>query len=131
MIQSLPQLNSIGVPGVEEPIRSAKREFVNDLFNVYMNLENLGTLNSSGTEEKYLDSRVSGSKKYGGETPSSDNEVEKGKGQEEYHLRYCSDCSTYSKCFDGILQIDHESTKRNQGVHQSTGSCEFNEAELK
>ncbi|KAE8716377.1 Transcription factor VIP1 [Hibiscus syriacus] len=45
-----------------------------DLFNSYMNLENLETLNSSGTEDKDLDSKASGTKTYGGE--SSDNEVD-------------------------------------------------------
>ncbi|GMI83102.1 DRINK ME-LIKE, basic leucine-zipper 29 [Hibiscus trionum] len=33
--------------------------------------------------------------------------------------------------FKGSLQFDDESTKRNRGVHPSTGSNEFNEAELK
>lgn len=82
--------------GVEKPIQLVKREsewskdggsnveltgerksegdVADDLFNAYMNLENLETLNSSGTEDKDLDSRASGTKTYGGE--SSDNEVE-------------------------------------------------------
>ncbi|KAK8476674.1 hypothetical protein V6N13_120864 [Hibiscus sabdariffa] len=53
------------------------------------------------------------------------------KGSRGVPLEILLDRSAYSKCFEGILQIDHESTKRNQGVHQSTRSCEFNEAELK
>ncbi|KDP36957.1 hypothetical protein JCGZ_08248 [Jatropha curcas] len=49
-------------------------EVVDDLFSAYMNLDNMNALNSSGTEDKDLDSRVSGSKTNGAE--SSDNEVE-------------------------------------------------------
>ncbi|XVE94600.1 hypothetical protein REPUB_Repub02eG0022500 [Reevesia pubescens] len=81
--------------GVEKPVQLVKREsewgknggsnvemagerksegdVADDLFNAYMNLENLETLNSSGTEDKDFDSRASGTKTYG---ESSDNEVE-------------------------------------------------------
>ncbi|KAE8719480.1 putative transcription factor PosF21 [Hibiscus syriacus] len=54
--------------------RKSDGDFADDLFNAYMNLENLETLNSSGTEDKDLDSKASGTKTYGGE--SSDNEVD-------------------------------------------------------
>ncbi|GLT69156.1 hypothetical protein SLA2020_413310 [Shorea laevis] len=54
--------------------RKSEGEDVDDLFSAYMNLDNIDTLNSSGTEEKDLDSRASGTKTNGGE--SSDNEVE-------------------------------------------------------
>ncbi|XP_044512067.1 bZIP transcription factor 29-like [Mangifera indica] len=98
MIQSTPQLipiGSRGIPDVEKPIQLVKRvsewnakdgsnnaegisekkpELVDDLISEYMNLDNIDTLNSSGTEDKDLDSRASGTKTNGGE--SSDNEVE-------------------------------------------------------
>ncbi|GLU04544.1 hypothetical protein SLE2022_216830 [Rubroshorea leprosula] len=54
--------------------RKSEGEDVDDLFSAYMNLDNIDTLNSSGTEEKDLDSRASGTKTNEGE--SSDNEVE-------------------------------------------------------
>ncbi|GMI78552.1 DRINK ME-LIKE, basic leucine-zipper 29 [Hibiscus trionum] len=103
MIQSSPQLvpigqfqGGIGSFGAGKPIQLVKREsewkkdcgsnvevsgerksegdIADDLFNAYMNLENLETLNSSGTEDKDLDSKASGTKTYGCE--SSDNEVD-------------------------------------------------------
>jgi hypothetical protein len=49
-------------------------EVVDDFFSEYMNLENIDKMNSSGTEEKDLDSRASGSKTNG--CDSSDNEAE-------------------------------------------------------
>ncbi|KAB1203709.1 Transcription factor VIP1 [Morella rubra] len=49
-------------------------EVMDDLFNELMNLDNIDKMNSSGTEEKDLDSRASGSKTNG--CDSSDNEVE-------------------------------------------------------
>ena len=49
-------------------------EISDDLINVYMNFENIDKMNSSGTEEKDLDSRASGSRTNG--CDSSDNEVE-------------------------------------------------------
>ncbi|GLT92036.1 hypothetical protein SLE2022_098950 [Rubroshorea leprosula] len=81
--------------GVEKPIQLVKKESesskdgnsnadgfgekrsegeVDDFFSAYMNLDNIDTLNSSGTEDKDLDSRASGAKTNGCE--SSDNEVE-------------------------------------------------------
>ncbi|KAB2628209.1 transcription factor PosF21 [Pyrus ussuriensis x Pyrus communis] len=60
--------------GMDE--RKSGGEVVDDLFNAYMNLENIDKMNSSGNEDKDLDSRASGSKTNGGE--SSDNEVESG-----------------------------------------------------
>lgn len=54
--------------------RKSEGEVVDDLFSEYMNLDNIDTLNSSGTEDKDLDSRASGTKTNGCE--SSDNEVE-------------------------------------------------------
>ncbi|XP_057511628.1 bZIP transcription factor 29-like [Actinidia eriantha] len=60
--------------------RKPEREVVDDLFSAYMNLENIDTLNSSGTDDKQsnenredLDSRASGTKTNGGD--SSDNEA--------------------------------------------------------
>ncbi|OMO75308.1 hypothetical protein COLO4_26177 [Corchorus olitorius] len=53
--------------------RKTEGDVADDLFNAYMNLDNLETLNSSGTEDKDLDSRASGTKTQG---ESSDNEVE-------------------------------------------------------
>nr|KAJ0213839.1 hypothetical protein LSAT_V11C400195690 [Lactuca sativa] len=59
---------------------ASEGEVVDDLFSAYMNLENLDTLNSSGTDDKQgtenredLDSRASGTKTNGGD--SSDNEA--------------------------------------------------------
>ncbi|CAI9271209.1 unnamed protein product [Lactuca saligna] len=59
---------------------ASEGEVVDDLFSAYMNLENLDTLNSSGTDDKQgtenredLDSRASGTKTDGGD--SSDNEA--------------------------------------------------------
>jgi hypothetical protein len=49
-------------------------EVVDDFFSEYMNLDNIDKMNSSGTEEKDLDSRASGSKTNG--CDSSDNEAE-------------------------------------------------------
>lgn len=104
MIQSSPQLIPISsrglldgsVSGRENPIQLVKQgqnkdrdgnnnangigekksegEVVDDLFSAYMNLENIDKVNSSGTEDKDFDSRVSASKSNGCE--SSDNEVE-------------------------------------------------------
>lgn len=60
--------------------RKSEGEVVDDLFSAYMNLENIDTLNSSGTDDKQgtenredLDSRASGTKTNGGD--SSDNEA--------------------------------------------------------
>ncbi|XP_071701415.1 bZIP transcription factor 29-like [Rutidosis leptorrhynchoides] len=60
--------------------RKSEGEVVDDLFSAYMNLDNLDTLNSSGTDDKQgtdnredLDSRASGTKTNGGD--SSDNEA--------------------------------------------------------
>ncbi|XP_076916976.1 bZIP transcription factor 29-like [Bidens hawaiensis] len=61
--------------GMEE--RKSEGEVVDDLFSAYMNLDNLDTLNSSGTDEKHEtreeNSRASGTKTNGGD--SSDNEA--------------------------------------------------------
>lgn len=103
MIQSSPQLIPISSRGVldgsasgrENPVQLAKQgqnkdrdgngnangigekksegEVVDDLFSAYMNLEHIDKVNSSGTEDKDFDSRVS-AKSNGCE--SSDNEVE-------------------------------------------------------
>nr|GEW58874.1 probable transcription factor PosF21 [Tanacetum cinerariifolium] len=60
--------------------RKSEGEVVDDLFTAYMNLDNLDTLNSSGTDDKQgtdnhedLDSRASGTKTNG--CDSSDNEA--------------------------------------------------------
>ncbi|OVA12613.1 Basic-leucine zipper domain [Macleaya cordata] len=57
--------------------RKSEGEVVDDLFSAYMNLDNLDTLNSSGTDDKTgqdNDSRASGTKTNG--VDSSDNEAE-------------------------------------------------------
>ncbi|KAK8483294.1 hypothetical protein V6N13_075496 [Hibiscus sabdariffa] len=146
IIQSLPQMSSIGNLGVEEPIQSRKRELADDLFNAYMSLENIETLNSCGTEDKDLDSRGSGKKTYGGE--SSENEVESsvnghhinmhGQGmsfgvsiEKKEGVRRTAAGDIAPTLFKGNLQFYDESRKRNRGVRRSTGSSEFNEAEIK
>ncbi|KAJ4965592.1 hypothetical protein NE237_017441 [Protea cynaroides] len=60
--------------------RKSEAESIDDLFSAYMNLDNMDSLNSSGTEDKQchenredLDSRASGTKTNG---ESSDNESE-------------------------------------------------------
>lgn len=60
--------------------RKPEGEVMDDLFSAYMNLDNLDTLNSSGTDDKQsmenredLDSRASGTRTNGGD--SSDNEA--------------------------------------------------------
>ncbi|KAL8543192.1 hypothetical protein ACS0TY_003918 [Phlomoides rotata] len=60
--------------------KKSEGEVVDDLFNAYMNLDNIDAFNSSGTDEKPgnenredLDSRASGTKTNGGD--SSDNEA--------------------------------------------------------
>jgi len=72
-----------GVDGNEEGMgeRKSEGEAMDDLFSAYMNLDNLDSLNSSGTDDKNanenredLDSRASGTKTNGGD--SSDNEAE-------------------------------------------------------
>ncbi|XVF63740.1 hypothetical protein PTKIN_Ptkin09bG0110800 [Pterospermum kingtungense] len=157
--------------GVEKPIQLVKREsewskdggsnvevtgerksegdVADDLFNAYMNLENLETLNSSGTEDKDLDSRASGTKTYGGE--SSDNEVEsrvnghpigmqrmssgisnekregvkrRAAGDIAPTVRHCRSVSMDS--YMDSLQFDEDAPKipplGNQGAHHSPGS---------
>ncbi|KAK9270515.1 hypothetical protein L1049_026096 [Liquidambar formosana] len=54
--------------------RESEGEVVDDLFTTYMDLDKIDTLNSSGMEDKDMDSRASGTKTNGGD--SSDNEVE-------------------------------------------------------
>ncbi|KAL7002620.1 bZIP transcription factor 29 [Sarracenia purpurea var. burkii] len=61
--------------------RKPEGDVVDDLFSAYMNLDNIDTLNSSGTDDKQsnenredLDSRASGTKTNGG-GDSSDNEA--------------------------------------------------------
>ncbi|XP_057721302.1 bZIP transcription factor 29-like [Arachis stenosperma] len=49
-----------------------KEDCIDDLFNAYMNLDNIQNMNFPGMEDKDLDSRTSGSKT----VESSDNEVE-------------------------------------------------------
>ncbi|XP_050214425.1 bZIP transcription factor 29-like [Mercurialis annua] len=126
-------------------------EVVDDLFNAYMNLDNIDTLNSSGTEDRDLDSRASGSKANGAE--SSDNEVESrvkeglkrsAGGDYTRGSRHCRSLSMDS--YIGGLQFDDESLKfpplgqqspRNSIDGKSAkfnlefGNTEFTEAELK
>ncbi|KAL5845245.1 hypothetical protein ACOSQ4_011203 [Xanthoceras sorbifolium] len=65
--------------------RKLEGEFLDDLLSVYMNLDSIDTLNSSGTEDKDLDSRASGMKTNVGE--SSDNEVESGMNRNSMGLQ--------------------------------------------
>lgn len=121
MIQSSTQLIPIGSKGaIEKPIQLVKQEsewnnvkkdasrnvegmgerkseedVADDLFNEYMNLENIDTLNSSCTEDKDMDSRASRSKTNGCE--SSDNEVES---------------RVYGRSSSGILSEKREGIKR-------------------
>ncbi|KAH9758973.1 BZIP domain-containing protein [Citrus sinensis] len=121
MIQSSTQLIPIGSKGaIEKPIQLVKQEsewnnvkkdasrnvegmgerkseedVADDLFNEYMNLENIDTLNSSCTEDKDMDSRASGSKTNGCE--SSDNEV---------------DSRVYGRSSSGVLSEKREGIKR-------------------
>lgn len=54
--------------------RKSEGEVVDEMFTEYMNLDNIDTLNSSDTEDKDLDSRMSGTKPNG--VDNSDNEAE-------------------------------------------------------
>ncbi|XP_031287332.1 probable transcription factor PosF21 [Pistacia vera] len=163
MIQSSPQLIPIGGRGiveVEKPIQLVKREsewnakdgsnnaegisekkpeLVDDLFSEYMNLDNIDTLNSSGTEDKDLDSRASGTKTNGGE--SSDNEVEShangnltgtssSEKREGIKRRASGDIAPTGRhqrslsmdSYMGNFQFDDESTKLPFGTQLSPGS---------
>ncbi|KAM0967689.1 hypothetical protein ACFX2A_016439 [Malus domestica] len=73
-IQLMKQGSNGNAEGVDD--RKSGGEVVDDLFNAYMNLENIDQMNLSGNEDKDIDSRASASKTNGGE--SSDNEVESG-----------------------------------------------------
>ncbi|XP_022772678.1 uncharacterized protein LOC111315315 isoform X2 [Durio zibethinus] len=157
--------------GVEKPIQLVKREsewskgrgsnvevtgerktegdVADDLFNAFMNLENFETLNSSGTEDKDLDSRASGTKTYGGE--SSDNEVESQVNGQPISMEGMSSAVSTGKrdgvkrraggdiaptvrhyrsfsmdSYMGSLQIDEDTPKipplGNRGGHHSPGS---------
>ncbi|KAI7725984.1 hypothetical protein M8C21_021062 [Ambrosia artemisiifolia] len=90
--------------------RKSEGEVVDDLFSAYMNLDNLDTLNSSGTDEKQgtdnreeLDSRASGTKTTGGE--SSDNEATSSVNESGNHRK------------SGISSI----TNKREGVKRSAG----------
>ncbi|KAK9065185.1 hypothetical protein SSX86_016568 [Deinandra increscens subsp. villosa] len=72
--------------------RKSEGEVVDDLFSAYMNLDNLDTLNSSGTDDKQgidnredLDSRASGTKTNGGD--SSDNEATSSVNESGIHIQ--------------------------------------------
>ncbi|XWS24451.1 hypothetical protein CRYUN_Cryun28dG0103700 [Craigia yunnanensis] len=152
--------------GIEKPIQLVKREsewsnvevtgerksegdVADDFFNAYLNLENLETLNSFGTEDKDLDSRASGTKTYGGE--SSDNEVESRVNGHPISMQGMSSGVSNEKrkgvkmsagediaptvrhyrsvsmdSYMGSLQFDDETSKipplGNRGGHQSLGS---------
>ncbi|XP_002510493.2 bZIP transcription factor 29 [Ricinus communis] len=170
MIQASPQLIPIGKnSGIEKQSALVKHELdgdgnvqgksqgevVDDLFSAYMNLDSIDTLNSSGTEDKDLDSRASGTKTNG--TESSDNEVESrvkdglkrsAGGDIARAPRHSRSLSMDS--YIGNLQFDDESLKFPalglQGGQQSPrnsidgklanfnlefGNSEFTEAELK
>lgn len=72
--------------------KKSEGEVVDDLFNAYMNLDNIDAFNSSGTDEKTgnenredLDSRASGTKTNGGD--SSDNEATSSVNESESSLQ--------------------------------------------
>ncbi|KAI3736306.1 hypothetical protein L6452_15845 [Arctium lappa] len=72
--------------------KKSEGEVVDDLFSAYMNLDNLDTLNSSGTDDKQgtenredLDSRASGTKTNGGD--SSDNEATSSVNESGNHMQ--------------------------------------------
>ncbi|XWS14495.1 hypothetical protein CRYUN_Cryun35bG0014200 [Craigia yunnanensis] len=139
-----------GVSNVEVTVgRTSEGDVADDLFNAYLNLENLETLNSSGTEDKDLDSRASGTKTYGVE--SSDNEVDSRVNGHPISMHGMSSGVSNEKrevvkrsaggditltvrhyrsvsmdSYMGSLQFDDESLKvpplGNQGGHQSPGS---------
>ncbi|XP_021283650.1 uncharacterized protein LOC110416125 [Herrania umbratica] len=150
---------SSNVEGTSE--RKSEGDVADDLFNAYMNLDSLETLNSSGTEDKDLDSRASGTKTYGGE--SSDNEVESRVNGHPISMQGMSAGASNEKrvkrsaggdiaptarhhrsvsmdSYMGSLQFDDESSKippgssadANSGkFNLELGSSEFSEAEMK
>ncbi|EOY14948.1 hypothetical protein QUC31_000301 [Theobroma cacao] len=150
---------SSNVEGMSE--RKSEGDVADDLFNAYMNLDSLETLNSSGTEDKDLDSRASGTKTYGGE--SSDNEVESRVNGHPISMQGMSAGASNEKgvkrsaggdiaptarhhrsvsmdSYMGSLQFDDESSKippgssvdANSGkFNLELGSSEFSEAEMK
>nr|DAD46969.1 TPA_asm: hypothetical protein HUJ06_016906 [Nelumbo nucifera] len=90
--------------------RKSEGEVVDDLFSAYMNLDNMDTLNSSGTEEKNcnanredLDSRASGTKTNGAD--SSDNEAE----------------SSINESGSSVHRTNSSSTERKEGHKRSAG----------
>ncbi|CAN1824317.1 bZIP transcription factor 29 [Linum perenne] len=164
MIQSSPQLIPIGGQGGFDRLELVKQEVEgmgdrrsmveveDDVLNAYM--DNIDPLNSSGTEDKDWDSRVSGTKTNG--TENSDNEAEshmKGLkrnadgeiGPAGRHYR-----SVSMDSFMGSLRLDDESMKLPHAGNQigqlspsssmqgnftkfslEFGNGEFTEAELK
>ncbi|CAN1127200.1 bZIP transcription factor 29 [Linum perenne] len=164
MIQSSPQLIPIGGQGGFDQLELVKQEVEgmgdrrsmveveDDVLNTYM--DNIDPLNSSGTEDKDWDSRVSGTKTNG--TENSDNEAEshmKGLkrnadgeiGPAGRHYR-----SVSMDSFMGSLRLDDESMKLPHAGNQigqlspsssmqgnftkfslEFGNGEFTEAELK
>ncbi|XP_024991362.1 probable transcription factor PosF21 [Cynara cardunculus var. scolymus] len=86
--------------------KKSEGEVVDDLFSAYMNLDNLDTLNSSGTDDKQgtenredLDSRASGTKTNGGD--SSDNEATSSVNESGNHMQR-SGISSISDKREGI-----------------------------
>ncbi|KAI3795494.1 hypothetical protein L1987_38149 [Smallanthus sonchifolius] len=75
----LVKVESSNAEGMSE--RKSEGEVVDDLFSAYMNLDNLDTLNSSGTDEK----QASGTKTAGGD--SSDNEATSSVNESGNHTR--------------------------------------------
>lgn len=60
--------------------RKSEGEVIDELFSSYMNLDNMETFNSSGTDDKDKDSMVSGTKMSGGDSGNEVESVSKGKG---------------------------------------------------
>lgn len=122
---------------------------VDDLLNACINFDNMETLNSSGTEDKDLDSRASGTKTNGAE--SSDNEVES-RVKEGLKRSADGDIARSSRHYRSVsmdsymenLQFDIESLKfppigsatnsmdgKLAKFNMEFGNAEFNEEELK
>ncbi|OVA12860.1 Basic-leucine zipper domain [Macleaya cordata] len=82
--------------------RKSEGDVIDDLFSAYLNLDNIDTMNSSGTEDKNcldsredLDSRASGSKTNGAD--SSDNETTSSANESGSSMGMANMCSSFEK----------------------------------
>ncbi|KAE8709892.1 cytochrome P450 83B1-like [Hibiscus syriacus] len=134
MIQSSLQSNSIVNPAVHEPVQLVKRELADDLFNAYMNSENLETLNSSGTEDRIWIAEVVAQRPMEvkvvtmkcGVNGHPINSVKRSVAGDIAPIPTVGQFQSVSMdSFKGSLQFDDDSTKRNRGVHCSTNSMKL------